>query len=173
MYSILLSATQLQLQQLSHYVALLPPDHYTQPQPLLGQSTLGQHLRHILEFYQTLHTALATRGPVSYDARSRDLLLEQNPQAAQAALAQLQQWPLHHLHLPTTLVANPLTADNVPPMEVPTTYAREWLYVYEHALHHMALLKVPVQAGSLPLQLPEDFGVAPSTMRHRAQLRSA
>lgn len=169
MYKSLLLATHLQQEQLARLIGQLNVDTYTQPQPLLGGSSLGQHIRHIIEFYQCLWRAMEEIGPVCYDGRRRDLQLEQQPEAARISLALWSRWPTDRMSLPTFLHLNPLSSEQAEPAAIPTTYGREWAYVYEHALHHMALLKVPVLAGALQLHLPPDFGIAPSTLRHIRQ----
>jgi len=41
-------------QDIAYYLEALAPDEYTQPLELLSQASLGQHTRHMLEFYQCL-----------------------------------------------------------------------------------------------------------------------
>jgi hypothetical protein len=37
----------------------------------------------------------------------------------------------------------------------------------EHAIHHMALIRVGLEEQGIP-DIPPHFGVAPSTVRHQA-----
>ena len=46
---------------------------------------------------------------------------------------------------------------------------RELVYNIEHAIHHMALIKIGIKEVAPQLQLPEGFGVANSTIRHKKQ----
>ena len=49
-----------------------------------------------------------------------------------------------------------------------SSFYRELSYNIEHAIHHMALLKVAVKQTLTYISLPENFGVASSTIRYRA-----
>ncbi len=42
------------------------------------------------------------------------------------------------------------------------------MYTLEHTIHHMALLRIAVYAVST-IELPEDFGVAGSTIKHKKE----
>ncbi len=46
-----------------------------------------------------------------------------------------------------------------------STYGREFVYAIAHAIHHYAL--VSVIARLMNVELPSDFGVAPSTVVYR------
>ncbi len=50
---------------------------------------------------------------------------------------------------------------------MPSSFHREVAYNIEHAIHHMALLKVAVNQTLHYIQLPENFGVASSTVRYQ------
>ena len=49
---------------------------------------------------------------------------------------------------------------------LPSNYYREVMYNLEHAIHHHALIKIGIQQFTA-IELPESFGVAPSTMQYR------
>ncbi|GAA5836868.1 hypothetical protein JCM11251_005810 [Rhodosporidiobolus azoricus] len=53
-------------------------------------------------------------------------------------------------------------------VEVRSTFARELWFASFHAVHHFALIRVIV-CGELHLSVPDDFGVAPSTLKHREE----
>jgi hypothetical protein len=51
-------------------------------------------------------------------------------------------------------------------MDVSTNYYREVIYNLEHTIHHMALIRVGInELGNI--DLPKDFGVAPSTIKYK------
>ena len=49
-----------------------------------------------------------------------------------------------------------------------SSFYRELAYNIEHAIHHMALLKVAVNQTLTYIELPQNFGVASSTIRYQA-----
>jgi len=72
----------------------LPEIVYTYTEPVLDQSSIGQHFRHILEFYVCISKGV-TSGIISYDARERDILIETKINAALSVIDKL----IHFLEL--------------------------------------------------------------------------
>lgn len=55
---------------------------------------------------------------------------------------------------------------------IPTSLERELMYNIEHTIHHLALIKVGLKLVYPDLDLPNHFGVAPSTIKfQQAQLQ--
>jgi len=50
---------------------------------------------------------------------------------------------------------------------VETTAMRELVYNIEHAVHHMAIIKIGVREIANYIELPLDFGIAASTIRYQ------
>ncbi|HEX8061527.1 MAG TPA: hypothetical protein VF473_11360, partial [Cyclobacteriaceae bacterium] len=50
---------------------------------------------------------------------------------------------------------------------VETTYYRELVYNLEHAVHHMAVIKIAIRSTTL-IDIPVDFGVAAATIKYRS-----
>jgi uncharacterized damage-inducible protein DinB len=148
------------LQQLHDLVEQLTEAEFSGRLSILSGSSIGMHLRHILEFYECLFEGLQT-GTVNYEKRRRNLRLENEKTFALQALQDLCQ----------RLLAG--TRDVLLQLEVEegetisTTFQRELVYNTEHCIHHMALLRIGLESCCPQVRLPEDFGVAPSTVRHR------
>ena len=53
----------------------------------------------------------------------------------------------------------------------PSTVGREIMYSVAHAVHHYAL--IGIMGGLMGLTMPSGFGVAPSTMKHQADVANA
>jgi len=49
---------------------------------------------------------------------------------------------------------------------IKTNALRELAYNIEHAIHHMAIIKIGINEVSPYILLPSAFGVASSTIRH-------
>jgi len=149
--------------QLLDVLENLTDTQYSVPVDLLSGATIGQHIRHIVEFFQELDKGYAN-GTVNYDRRSRSHALEMSRLLAICQLSEM----LHSVDRPEkdlVLVAHPAAGDAAP-VVIPTNYSRELLYNMEHIVHHMALLRIGVTAVTT-LTLPPQFGVAASTLQYR------
>jgi len=54
-----------------------------------------------------------------------------------------------------------------------TNYLRELTYNIEHAVHHMAIMKIGISEIAPYVTCPRDFGVAVSTTRHRESVAAS
>ncbi|MEZ4887158.1 MAG: hypothetical protein R3E32_20675 [Chitinophagales bacterium] len=145
---------------------------YCQTIPLLFNSNIGQHSRHLIEFFQCLlQQAQSEQGIIDYDKRQRNKEIEQEPPSAiQAidaiieALPTCQPNPNLQLHV----AYNPNTDDV---LTVRTCFDRELLYNIEHTIHHLAIIKIGLQLVTPDIQLPLHFGIAPSTVKYRSEIQ--
>lgn len=145
------------LAQISEMLGTLTDEQYRRGLPVLSGASIGEHVRHVIEFFIELDRGYGA-GNVHYDARRRDKTIEQHRDVALAGL---------HLVLTNLGRENKaliLMTDTG--VQVTTNYERGLIYNPEHAVHHMALLKIGVGALT-SLKLPDDFGVAGSTIRYR------
>ena len=71
--------------ELKELLQNLSEEQYSRPSDMLSGASIGQHFRHILEFYYCLIEALDT-GMVNYDNRKRNKQIETNPSAAKTAI---------------------------------------------------------------------------------------
>ena len=151
------------LRQLQEVLERLTDHQYTVPIDLLSGATIGQHVRHIVEFFQELDKGYE-RGTVNYDRRSRSHLLEAS---LSHAIIQLSETALavDRPDKDLTLVAH-LTSGDVEPVVIRSNFFRELLYNIEHMVHHMALLRIGITAVA-EIPLPAQFGVAASTIQFR------
>ena len=157
------------LGQLHDLVLQMEEKHFTQPSPALGQSTIGQHLRHTLEFFLCLEQGIA-QGIINYDKRAHDKLIETDKFIALSTLDRIARFVAEltdscKLNLE---VSYDLTSDDF--IRVETKAIRELVYNIEHAVHHMALMKIGVREVAPYVSLPADFGVATSTIRHQQDI---
>lgn len=152
------------LGQLIHLVEELTPEEFSRPAKVLGNHSIGQHIRHTLEFFICLEKGFAC-GCVNYDKRAHDKLIETDKFIALNKLKEIssfieKQPPNKSLTLEIAYGFQEETE------QVPTNYLRELVYNIEHAVHHMALIKIGVREVAPHISLPSDFGVASSTIRY-------
>jgi len=141
---------------------VLPEEVYCRPSNLLSQASIGQHVRHIVELYQGLLSGY-DKGPVNYDNRKRDRSIETDIALAQKGLTGIIE-SIDRPNKPLQLIAEIDGRQII----LESNYDRELMYNLEHAIHHMALIKVGVIAMT-DIVLPVEFGVAPATLQYRAE----
>lgn len=151
------------LNQLTELLSVISDDAYTQALPLLHGNSVGQHVRHTIEFYDCLLRQSAD-GYVDYDARQRDYRLENSlPFATVSVESLVERIEKIQLDVALQLSAN---FGNDTPQFVPTSLARELVYLAEHAIHHFAIIKIALNESFPHIEIPTHFGVAFSTLKY-------
>ncbi|HRW76036.1 MAG: DinB family protein [Lewinellaceae bacterium] len=167
MFQPVIQASQALLSDLKQVLINLPATQYAGAQDVLSGASVGQHVRHLLEFYQCLLDQ-CPRQEVNYSLRIRDLQLEQSAMVATQTCDDLIR-RLNEVNRDLTLTLHMDDLDVATgPVAVPSSLARELIYCVEHAIHHMAIIKIGIMQQDPRFILPEGFGVAPSTIRYRA-----
>jgi len=137
-------------------------EHYTTPITALSNATVGQHTRHIIEFFECLQLQYES-GNINYDLRQRDNKIETDVNYAieciDAILSGLNN-PYKTLNLIVELDGKSMVIDS--------NYNRELYYNLEHCIHHQALIKVALLTFE-NITISSEFGVAPSTIQYRLQ----
>ena len=166
MNEILVTTARLILRQLQTLVEQIKDEDFACPASVLHGATVGQHIRHTVEFFMCLESAQST-GVINYDRRAHDLQMQTNRSLALAGLERA-----------STFIAS-LAADQPLMLEVsydptsetfvsiPTNTMRELMYNIEHAVHHMAIIRAGIREVAPYAHLPKNFGVAASTLRHQ------
>lgn len=161
--SVNLSAIRL-LDQLTAVVGSISDEQFCRKVAVLSDSTIGQHVRHTLEFFLCLMDA-KNEGHINYDARKHDKFIEQETQLALSVIKSIVEF----LEKETEDFALSMTANYELEEDhnevIATNFRRELAYNIEHAIHHMALLKIGFRAVCPEVALPAHFGVASSTVR--------
>lgn len=160
------------LSDVVYYLERLPAETYLQPLPLLSGSSIGQHTRHLIEFFQCLVQQSAS-GVIDYDARQRNLSIEQDPLYAAASVQTLMKQLLEEKFKNELYLVVNYATQGEDIHQLATTFERELVYNIEHTIHHLAMIKVGFAIAAPDITLPTGFGVAPSTLRHREAQKSA
>ena len=139
---------------------------YTQKLRSLSEASLGQHVRHILEFYICLLNGL-TPKIIIYDNRARNLLLETDINYACDSIdrtcKQLENIPED---VPLTVKGNYSSKDDLSVIQS-TSLLRELAFCLDHSTHHQALIKIGLRELNLFDLIRSDFGVSSATIRHK------
>lgn len=130
---------------------------------LVFQSTVGTHIRHNLDHYACFLNGLES-GRIDYAARQRDTRFEQDRSYAIAEMLRLRGCLES---IPEDLNgADLLVAMDIGPGHANTSVRRELEFLLSHTTHHYALVAIICRVQGLYVKA--DFGIAPSTLRHRA-----
>jgi len=157
------------IHQINHVISQLGPEEYRKPLPEFEHNSLGQHFRHILEFFQCLEDGTGT-GTIDYAARNRNPLFENHPDIALAAFGAFSS--VLATFDPTTpvQVRAEFGSDDRPGYD--STVGREMLFVYDHAIHHLAIVKIGLHCCFPHVRTEKDLGVSPSTIKARAKVEN-
>lgn len=134
-------------------------------------SSIGMHVRHILEFYQAfLKTVKANSNKeICYDNRKRNLLLETSKESAIQELNKIKEalavMPSNDCNFVLSVIIKP----SKPLVSMPTTLHRELYHVHDHTIHHMALIKLTAERQGITLG--ESFGLAKATQAYQETLK--
>lgn len=152
------------LDEIKNMLMHLPTNLYIEPKEILSQSTIGQHFRHIIEFYVCLENGV-NQKLVCYDDRERDIFIETNTNYAIDIINRLKLFLSKIKHdIPIEMKAN-YSINTDEKTLIQTTLFRELAYALDHTIHHLAIIKIALSEDNL--EIDSNFGVAPSTLRHR------
>lgn len=137
-------------------------DHYCHVEE--GHSSVGAHMRHILDRYLSFFKGINS-GCIDYDDRQRDKSIETNPQAAEFALTSIAR-RIKDLNLDTqrerTITMQEAVHHSGPAVAIGSTVNRELMALVTHSIHHLAIIALIVRPFGY--ELGADFGKAPSTI---------
>lgn len=139
---------------------------YSGTRGLPVQSGAGSHIRHCLDFYQSLLDGVWA-GRVDYNRRERDALVARDRACAAAKIEILIEELRALASLPgdTTLLVSP--EEEGADAWCASTLARELQFLLSHTVHHYALVALILRLQGF--EPGEEFGVAPSTLAHWRQ----
>jgi hypothetical protein len=125
-------------------------------------AVVGPHVRHCLDFYGAILAGTLT-GVVEHHRRTRDPHVETSRERAMAVIRET----MTRLRFLSGAVDDPLLVrvDHDPSLAVTSTLGRELESAASHTIHHYAVIALLLRARGIAT--PGDFGVAPSTLRHR------
>jgi uncharacterized damage-inducible protein DinB len=154
------------LQEIKEMVSAISTENYSSYLPVLSGS-IGQHVRHILEFYQCLIKSVHT-GIVCYDDRERNQLLESSREFVLQTIDDIQDQILSLVKDRKLMVRSnhsPYSdADDIHQ----SSLFRELSYCLEHSIHHMAIIKIGINQLPGIVPISEHFGIAPATLRYNS-----
>jgi len=133
-------------------------------------ASIGSHYRHVLEHFQCVVRSIRA-GEINYDARERSPRLETEVTYAAIAtcdvLRAIKNYDNGILTRPSKVV-NSVSYGSSEPSVIATNVGRELAYCVGHAIHHYAIVRLI--CSQLGIDVPKEFGVAPSTLRYKSSM---
>ncbi|MHB1157664.1 MAG: DinB family protein [Phycisphaerales bacterium] len=152
------------LEELAGVLRSLSDEQYTHQFGEVFDSSIGGHVRHVLDHVAAWLDATAS-GELNYDQRRRGTDVETNRQIAvnlcDRLIARLTQSAADGER---TLTLHMMLIADAPPITTTTTVAREAAFVVSHTVHHNAIISV--MARMRGGRTPAKFGYAPSTLAY-------
>lgn len=153
--------------QLSDLLRRLTQEEYSAPLDLLSGNSIGKHVRHVIEFFDLLANS-AEGDIINYDKRAHDKFIEIDNMGAGARIKELHK-KLERIDSDRALLLEATYGpEDDEKMVAKTTFKRELAYNIEHAVHHMAIIKMAVKASFSHVGISKNFGVAYSTQKYRS-----
>lgn len=161
------------LKNLQHLLEHIPTETYIQKTKVLANGTIGEHVRHIIEFYQPCLKA-SQNNSLNYSLRQRDHELEvdtkKGVRETKKIIKQLEKVLMTvdkkvMLHTASTKEASSY-------QEVKSSLQRELVYCMDHCIHHQFIIRTALVDMHYEHILPENFGVAFSTLEYRTACAS-
>ena len=135
---------------------------YTRVCHAVFSSSIGQHIRHCVEHYEEFLQAMTEHRELDYEKRPRDLSVESDPAEAVRRIEKIRE----SLQIHVVECRDILMWDNGSLAPARSSISREMQFLLSHTVHHFALITVIASLGGL--QIPRNFGIAPSTLKYRA-----
>lgn len=152
--------------KIKHLLLKLSNTQYTHASSTLLGASIGQHVRHILEFYQSVFKGVEAKQ-INYDNRERNVLIETKTNFAIELIEDIcNKLERDTVEQNLILQAN-FCAEKDEPISIKTTYIRELAYCLEHSIHHQALIKVGLLDINCLDYVDDAFGLAPASLRHQ------
>ncbi|MFM2360790.1 MAG: hypothetical protein RLY16_2783 [Bacteroidota bacterium] len=157
-----------QIESLIQLLDKLTQEQYIQPIAIIGDASIGEHTRHIIEVLSCTLQGYAA-GSINYFDRRRNLNFEQDIKFARTELKKI----LFSTYRPDKpMQVNAKTTTDETAIVIHSTYFRELLFITDHTLHHLAFINVALKSMSLNL-VNENFGLSYSTIAYKQQMQQS
>ena len=136
---------------------------YTKNNNFLMNHTIGEHFRHIYDFYYQFFECL-NLGYIDYDTRLRDNKLETDHIVMMKSFSQIKE-KLSFKNNKKLNIYYQLDNNKIS-NSVDSNIERELLFIHSHTLHHLAMIR-GVLESKFNFKFNNDFGFASSTLLHK------
>ncbi len=163
------AGTQIITNQIQDLLSKMDNDVFCQPLTTFNGSSVGQHVRHVIDFYLCLIKGCDGTS-IDYDKRIRNPLIEKDTRVAIEELKNIsiaiQPLDIHAIVKVNSSFTDYEEEGN---SQIPSSIGRELMYAYDHAIHHLAMVKIGIKIHFPNMSIDKNLGVAPSTIKYRKE----
>lgn len=159
------------LEQGINLLTNISDDIYTRQDEFVN-STIGQHVRHILDMFAILQSQFNKQEVIDYETRERNTPVETDKKIALQRYAQYKTWinSLKEQDLNTQVsILHETTPSKTQCVEQCSFFGRELIHICSHAIHHYAIIKLSLKHFGEPISQNDNFGIAASTITSNRQ----
>lgn len=149
------------------FLQQLSDSQYTSIQSPYVASSIGQHIRHIVDVFFSV-TRRIDPCVIDYDVRRRGADIETSKSIAILELNEVRDWMVSFDILPghsdddgRITIRTEVAVEDTRSVELESSIARELIFASSHAVHHFALISVIAKLQGI--KLDDQFGLAPAT----------
>ena len=168
-HSLLKSSAKSLLQiDLHSILESITDDHYVKNMMFHHNSSVGGHVRHLLDHYNCLFDAFEKNEKVYYDIRNRNTTVEKfKSEAIKQSNALINRISSLSLCSESPKIVVVFLGDHTTgeQYECESTFHRELSFVSHHAVHHLSTIKLMMESMGYSNIVNTTIGVAKSTLR--------
>lgn len=157
------------IDQIVQAMRIIPEESYSKPQSIFNDSTFGRHFRHIYDFFHCL-CIQCDQKTVDYAARLRDEKIENDCDYAIERFEHVKYLLQSFDENTAVKVYTDFDESIDDRTAVNSSIGRELMYAYDHAVHHLAIIKIGLKTLDPALEIDERLGVAASTIQHQYEI---
>ena len=162
------------LDECARFIEGVGDEAYTRESRVIHGGTIGKHVRHVLDHYSAIFVGMDMGEEIGYDRRERNVPMETDRGAAQAAIVELKSRLSRGVSEGTAWLSRPvrvrvMVSAEGQEAELGSTAGRELAFATHHAVHHQAMMRAIAEEYGLAGRLgggSGGFGRAPSTLNH-------
>lgn len=160
------------LSQKKAIIGHLTDDDYRKKLDVFFGASVGDHIRHSVNHFETLLSAAKHSGGGlevhNYDKRCRNTLMESERKIALQIIDEIAT-SLPRLRMDTSIhigfVAASEADETFEEYGMQSTVARELSFVAHHSVHHLSTIRLMMNHLNYPCNFDDNIGKAPSTLR--------
>ena len=163
---------QVLINQLIKLLDQINDQSYCEPLSVFNGGTIGKHIRHVLDFYQCLLKGVKN-NKIDYASRERDVNAECSSEHTKLVFERIQQQLCELEDRTIMVVTDFFKQDLADRFLVQSTINRELMFIHDHAIHHLAIVKIGINHHFPEIKLNPEFGVAPATILHQQKVKES